>query len=103
MLEHLVRVDDIEGGIVEPKGIDITDLEREVPALAIAVLISDELDHRRCCVDPDDLAWSGEISELCGDGAGTAAHIEQRHPGGEVGSQERRGVGHRPPSVAAEH
>ena len=37
MLEHLVRVDDVEGARLESQGVDVADLEAKVAATSLAL------------------------------------------------------------------
>ena len=102
VLEHLVQVDHVEGGVGVPEGEEVADLEPQVLEAepgGVLLRLGHDVGGR---VDPDHLARRHQEGQVGGDGPGPAAHVEQRLPGTQVGEEVGGGVLGRPPGVAAQ-
>jgi len=81
VLQHLVQVDHVEGGVGVPEREEVADLEAQVLQAepgGVLVCLEHDVGGR---VDPDHLARRHQEGQVGGDGPGPAAHVEQRLTG----------------------
>src|SRR5262249_25654594 len=84
VLQHLVRVHDVEGGIGVAQRVDVTDCEHQVGTGGVGGRLRHDLRHR---VDGGHVPVRHPLGQARGDRAGTAANVEDLHRGSELGQQ----------------
>ena len=103
VLEHLVRVDDVDRVVGQVEVVDVADAElgrRVAPRLGVDAggvqRVGDD-------VEADDAARRHGLGEVEGDGPRPAPDVEQAHARGEVREEVCGGVRRRAPLVRAQH
>ena len=103
VLEHLVGVDDVEGGVRERQGVHIAvdrlDGIRQPPCLKSRPR---RLERGGGAVECDDAAGGDGLGEIGGDGRGAAADVEQIEARPETGEKISGGIGGGAVSVTGE-
>ncbi len=92
MLQHLVRVHDIEAVVVIGQRIDIGELETRHSVPSAGGLFASGVQWALDRFDPDDLSGRHDRCEVERDRARTAPDIEDAHPRLEDGQQVATGV-----------
>jgi hypothetical protein len=103
MLEHLVRVDDVDRVVGQVEVVDVADPElgrRVAPRLGVD---PGDVQRVRDDVEADDPARRHDLGQVEGDGPRSAPDVEQAHARGQVRQEVCGGVGRRPPLVRAQH
>ena len=90
MLQHLVRVHDVERVVGEAQRVHI--LDREVEVGQAAFLGEAPRQRQRVLVDLGRGDVGDDAGEVNGDGAGAGADVEESGPGREVGAEVSSGV-----------
>ena len=103
VLEHLVRMDDVEGPGGIRKGHDVGALEAGAFVTSRCSVAAGLLERAVDVLDPDHVARGADgLGEVEGDRAGPAADVEDRQPVVQVGEQVGRRVGGGPRPVRRE-
>ena len=103
MLQHLVRVHDVEGVVGELERVQVGGAELDVARGAVVALGVGRLDRGRRDVDADHVPGVHPVREVERDGAGPAADVEDRRAGREVRHEIRGGVLDGAPAVRAQN
>ena len=103
VLEHLMGVDDVEGGIGEGQGVHVAadqfDGVRQPPRLKSRPR---RLERGGGAVECDDAAGGDGLGEVGGDGCGAAADVEQSQARPEMREEIGGGIGRGAVGVAGE-
>ena len=98
-----MRVDDVEGAGRQVERAEVPGEKCDIPGPLGGGVGGRLFDHGRRDVDTDDVPGrSDPVGEVDGEGAGTAADVEEPLPVAQVGQEVGGRVGRRPPAVGAE-
>jgi hypothetical protein len=103
VLQHLVRVDDVEGvvGIVEV--VHVGGPERDVGQVALLDFGAGRAEDVGDLIDGRDRSGCDPGGEVSGDRPGSATNVEHGQARPQMGQQVSRGILGGPSSVTAEH
>jgi hypothetical protein len=79
VLQHLMRVDDVEGVVRVVQRVHVRDRELDVPHAPFDSRGPGLVQDARRLVDAGDPAVGDQVRQVCGDGAGPAADVQDRH------------------------
>src|SRR4029450_11884210 len=101
MLEHLMRMYDVERVVVHREGIDVADGELDVrPGAGVASRL---LDHGGRRIDAEDAAGRNPLADVSGDRARPAPEVEHAGAGCEVRGEVSGRVPDRTPLVRPQY
>jgi hypothetical protein len=103
MLEHLVRVDDVERAVGELQRVDVRHREVHIVQLPVGDRPPGLRQHLFACVRRGHPAGLHPFGQIRRNGAGAAADVQQRGAGAQVREQVGGGVLGGAPGVGAQH
>jgi len=103
VLQHLVRVHDVERVVLELQRVRVTDLEAHVRRALLGRVLGGDGQHGGGPVDTHDVTRGDAGREVHRDGARAAAHVEQPLARLQRRQQVTGGVLRRAPPVRAQH